>query len=259
MEDRHKPKLELVGAAMDVRLVNCPCILPDTEVASLDEREPVATHSTGGHANKLVRIKNGKADFSDDSLVVLPGLDVDSHKENTPVWLRRQGDIEIQCRDGRGRLPRGAGDGLAQPKVALHSLDGLSPSLAVGLALLHVLVRLVRLATNALGCHVHDALKHGLRAGAQLLGVIIGVEGREGLGQTLKILDARRPAQEARSRGTSCAELELEFLRNEPVRDAEKGAELIVDDVEKMLELEGRHKEDGVQLGILGVVDVVAV
>lgn len=42
------------------------------------------------------------------------------------------------------------------------------------------------------------------------------------------------------------------------MRDAEKGAEFVVDDVEKMLELEGRHKEDGVQLGILGVVDVVA-
>jgi len=226
-------------------------------VARLDEREPVTTHSSGGHANKPVRVKHGQANFCDDSLVVLPGLNIDSHKQNTPVWYRRHGGSEIQCRDGRGKLSGGAGDSLTQPKVALHSLDGLTPGLVVVLALLHVLLRLVRLATNVLGGHSHDALKHGLRPRAQLLGVVIRVEGREALGQTFEILDARRPAQEARSRGTTRAKLELEFLRNKPVRDAEQGAELVVDDVEKMLELEGRHEEDGIQLGTLGVVDVV--
>lgn len=97
------PKHEAIWASFNVFRVLHVRILLDANVAALDQIEPISSTSTRWNADELLRVKNGKTQFSDKTGVLLVGLDIEANKDGMFVLLKRSWSFDIK-REILGRL-----------------------------------------------------------------------------------------------------------------------------------------------------------
>ncbi|GKT53243.1 hypothetical protein ColTof4_13344 [Colletotrichum tofieldiae] len=79
------PKVEELGAALDVLAVADVTMLIGDEVAVLNERDPVASILIRRDVGNVLGIQDRQSDFENGTVVLLSDLNVDTHKHDVLV------------------------------------------------------------------------------------------------------------------------------------------------------------------------------
>lgn len=92
----YSPELELIRATLNVDMVSVVPVLLDSQVASLDQTEPVLSTLAGSSVADVPGIKNGEADLCDELGSHLIGLNVDGDEDDILISFEGRWSVDIK-------------------------------------------------------------------------------------------------------------------------------------------------------------------